>query len=316
MRLLSREFLVLVRVEVEGFLRRRSFLALLALTVVPLAVAVLLRGFVRNILAGVGLNASIFRAVWLSTLGARTVTDISSYVGAVMAITPVQFSTVASFAWIIAAMYGAYLFASDIESGRISLILVRPVSRVEIIATKLIAYIVAMALMYTLSAGMLYASFSILFTIQDYPWLIPVSGLLISISTLPLALVAALLGLKLRRSSIAALIAIIIYIVGSFVAAIPIIGASRDGMEDVIAAMRTAIMLDYAEPIHGSFKLPGLIFDAIVSGLDAKLVLTLMGSKAYMPSVGEILAAAILAYVTATILLITILTVYFKRYVV
>lgn len=309
-------FPALLWVEIVWQARRRGVQLLLAISLLPLLVGFLLRGSLHEIVQMYGLE-DLVRRIWLVALGAQTIHG--GGVSTLSGILPIQITSISSFAWLFSAILGASLLASDAGSGRLQLLALRPVSRRRILAAKVLAMVAMLALVYMVSAASVYASMSIALARQEAPWIIPVYGLLLAVASLPLALAAALLGLRLQRVTTAAIAAVALYVVGSMVSALPLL-LGLTGLKDSPGALADAVyqvyLLNALEPLHGSFKLPARIVDLLISGPGASPSPSMLGLPIYsqLPTVGTLVLLGTVSTAVAIVALWTLLDRYFARY--
>lgn len=297
----------LVVIETRRLLGRNIVKVLLILPILPVIVATIIRSRVIHVfetLRSIGIDTS---QLWLIALGAtpRSLSRIMDY--AASTVSGMMVLNIANFAWLVAIIFAAYLFASDVSSGRLSLLVTRPVSRKGIILAKIIAAYIVLAVLFLEAAIAAYASAYIMAGYQSMPWLVLVYAVLAPAASLPLLLVTSIAGLRSGKSGSTVAAGFVIYFVLSLLpllVAIPYI-RSRD-METVT---RLTTYVNTAEPIH-SFMLPRLALTAAANGLNTTY------SPAYTATGIEIKPLLLLSAATtaaAVAVLIIAMVKYFDR---
>ena len=297
----------LVAIETRRLMGKRVVQALLLLPVVPVIVAAVLRGHYLPVfekLRSIGIDTG---GLWLVALGVtpKGLETVMEYAAGVMGGMTVL--NIASFAWLVAVIFAAYLFASDTASGRLSLLVTRPVSRRGLVVAKTIAAYLVLLLLF-LEAGLAaYASFYILAGRQSMPWLIPVYAVLAAAASIPMLAVTGLIGLRSAKSGTTIAAGLVIYFVLSIATSLLALPYMMRGKTREM--MRVTSYANAAEPIH-SFMLPRLVLDAAVSGLGASY--TVSGIDAGI-AVSTLLAVSAAATTIAIIGLVLAMTKYFER---
>ena len=297
----------LVAIETRRLMGKRVVQALLLLPVVPVIVAAVLRGHYLPVfekLRSIGIDTS---GLWLVALGVtpRGLGRVMEYAAGVMGGMTVL--NIASFAWLVAVIFAAYLFASDTASGRLSLLVTRPVSRRGLVAAKTIAAYLVLLLLF-LEAGLAaYASFYILAGRQSMPWLIPVYAVLAAAASIPMLAVTGLIGLRSAKSGTTIAAGLVIYFVLSIATSLLALPYMMRG--ETVKMMRVTSYASAAEPIH-SFMLPRLVLDAAVSGPGASY--TVSGIDTGI-TIARLLLVSAAATTVAIIGLVLFMTRYFER---
>jgi len=290
-------------IEARRLISRGVVKALLVLPVAPVVVALLLRGRYLHVfenLRSIGIDTT---RLWLVALGAspKGLGNVMSYAAGL--VSGMALLNIANFAWLVSVIFAAYVFAADVSSGRLSLLVTRPVSRAGIVFSKIVAaYIVLLALF--LEAGLAaYASFYIMAGQQSMPWLIPVYALVAAASSLPMLLATGVIGLRSGKSGSTIAAGLVIYFVLSLATSLLVtLPYLRAG--DLQKTIEVSAYANAAEPIH-SFMLPRLVLDAATSGLGAnyttfsiatsiplKTLLLLSAASTTIAIIGLALAAA------------------------
>lgn len=297
----------LVVIEARRLMGKRVVQALLLLPLVPVIVAAVLRGHYLPVfekLRSIGIDTS---GLWLVALGVtpKGLETVMEYAAGVMGGMTVL--NIANFAWLVAVIFAAYLFASDASSGRLSLLLTRPVSRRGIVAAKIVAAYLVLLLLF-LEAGLAaYASFYILAGEQSMPWLIPVYAVLAAAASIPMLAVTGLIGLRSTKSGTTIAAGLVIYFVLSIATSLIALPYMMRG--ELREMMRITSYASAAEPIH-SFMLPRLVLDAAVSGLGASY--TISGTNTGI-TIAKLLAISATATTIAIIGLVLATARYFER---
>ncbi len=264
----------LLALEARRLLGKKSYIVLVALGVAaPLLVSLLIRGPVHRLLQQAHLPQQVLSTAWLAFLGSNRALGGLLNAGAFSALGLTAVS-LTSYSWIIAVVFAALIVAGDIVEGRLQLLVIRPVTRRRLLAVKIAALTVSLALLFTVSATAVYASATILFGSQAKPWLIPVYGAVLAAALIPLEAATMIIALKLRRSGITMLLGILLYIMGSMVSVLPMVQFIRRlgagaGEEAAKQALRTMMYLNVAEPLHGGPNLAKTLLDAAIAGLHA-----------------------------------------------
>ncbi len=265
----------LLALEARRLLGKKSYIVLVALGVAaPLLVSLLIRGPVHKLLQQAHLPHQVLSTAWLAFLGSSRALGGLLNAGAFSALGLAAVS-LTSYSWIIAVVFAALIVAGDIVEGRLQLLVVRPVTRRRLLAVKIAALTVSLALLFTVSAAAVYVSATILFGSQAKPWLMPVYGAVLAAALIPLEAATMIIALKLRRSGVTMLLGILLYIVGSMISALPMVQFIRSlgagaGGEAAKQALRAMMYLNVAEPLHGGPNLAKTLLDAVIAGLHAQ----------------------------------------------
>lgn len=299
------ELLRLLRVEARLLLGRGVVRLLLLLPILPPLLSLALHARYARVfetLQSLGFNTG---KLWLVFLGSTAAMDSELMKYAAGLVSGLTIANLASFAWLVSVLFAALGFASDVSSGRLSLVLVRPYSRGMVVASKVAASFLLLALLYLEAAASAYASAWILVGRQEQPWLIPVYAVLLAFASLPLLIVTALIGLKTGRTGSTFAGGIIVYLALNMVPAIVAVLVAG-------SISHTLTLLSYIsalEPIH-SFILPRLALDAAVAGLESPYNPAGMGQG---PQLGTLLSISAVSTAAYTIALLALLVWYASR---
>ena len=191
-------FISLLRLELRREVRKRSFYFLLLVSILPVMVTLILK---------YGLHRSIeSKDLWAVALGLKSTGGFGLLEGA----------SLSNWAWLIALLYGGDLLASDLSDGTARLILSRGVRRWEYMLSKVLTVSIFLSIIFALSGLGAYISNTIL-----VGGLLPLGdmveavglGALMGIGTLPLLLLAALLGTLSRKPVYGIVLGFVAYIV-------------------------------------------------------------------------------------------------------
>jgi ABC-type transport system involved in multi-copper enzyme maturation permease subunit len=169
--------------EVKRDLRKKGVLLIVAFTLFPLAVALIMR------LAGATVEGE--ERLWAVMIGFDIGTGAAA--GAMASL------GLAGWSWLIAVIYGGDLFASDLREGGFRLIAVRPVGRAGYFAGKTLALTAFLAAAFAAAGATVALAAHIVAGPQKSPWMAPILGALIGVGSLPVAFAASLFGALTRN---------------------------------------------------------------------------------------------------------------------
>ncbi|MEB3773979.1 MAG: ABC transporter permease subunit [Desulfurococcales archaeon] len=192
--------LALFRFELAREVRKRSFYFLLLLTILPIIVALILRH---------GLDRSVeVEDLWAVIMGFKTTGSPGV----------LEMSSLSSWMWIIALLYGGDLLASDLSDGTARLILSRGVRRWEYVAAKVLTVTLLLTVIFALTGLVSVISSWILSgsapAMGDVVEAVALGGFM-SVGALPLLLLAAILGAMARKPVHGMVLGFVAYIVVS-----------------------------------------------------------------------------------------------------
>ena len=243
-----------VLIEARRELRKRSFLALILLALMPLITSLIMKYAVNS-------SPPKDDELWAVVLGLKT----TGQVGALEA------AGVAAWAWIVAILYGGDLLASDLSDGTARFILSRPVSRLEYLLAKVATVSLVVVSLFALSGLLSYIAGYILVGSQEGLLQSVFYGALVGASVLPLLLVAALIGQVTRKPSTGMVLGFVVYFVASIIIAIvslfSAINAGLDPNSDKIAFQAEMIRAEADAtawiPFLAGLKMPSIVYWAM-----------------------------------------------------
>jgi len=245
------KILVVAGFEFRREARKRSIYLVVALMLLPLVAALIVRGIAGRP------SVEESERLWAGILGFDPNAAIASAsIGVISAV------SLASWSWLIATLFGGDLFASDIEDGTASLLLSRDLSRREYVAGKVAALAVTLALSFLVAGIATYAAAWILAGRQE--GLVEAAALspLIGLGSLPLALLAAIVGLKTRRAVLGIILGVIAYFAVAIVAGVIVVYESIVAGDPARAAEAT-YLVGSALPFSTGSDWPSLIYARI-----------------------------------------------------
>jgi len=269
--------------------RKRSALLVLALLLLPLAAALVVRA-VWGVVERDPLMWTLIMGVDLEgvfDLGVGTLTGALSVV---------------SWAWLVAILYGVDLFAADLEDGSVQLILSRPIARGEYVAGKVMAASLVMLAVFTVAGAGIAAAAWILAGPQERVLEAVLLGAATGIGVLPMLLLASLLGLVRGRPSQGMTAAIAVWFLGGVAAGgLTIYYASRGDPE---LAAKIPFILSTLLPFLGGDNLRVFIYSWLHEATAEMLVAT-PGTPPHMVEVypGEYAVPALISVVLWTFIL-------------
>ena len=186
---------------------KRSLYVVIALMLLPLVVAVL----VKRLTGSPGVEEA--ERLWASIMGVDPRGLVAS-----TGVAGVSSLTLFSWAWLIAILYGGDLLASDLQTGMASLIISRPVSRGEYVAGKVAAVTASLVLVFLAGGLSVYAASWILAGPQEGIIEALLLSVAVALGSLPLLLLSALLGAYFEKPSLGMILGFVAYFVGSMAA--------------------------------------------------------------------------------------------------
>jgi len=299
----ARIVLAVSRLELRREASKRSFYFILALMVLPLVVAVLLK-----LMGGQGAENP---RLWAGILGVDpTAVEGGAIVGLV------SIFSLASWSWLVAALFGGDLLASDISDGAAQMILYRGVSRREYAVGKVLALALMLSASFLVAGVSVYGAAWVLGGPQEGLGLALLVSALIGVASLPLALVSALAGLATRKPVVGMVLGVVAYFAASIVlgfATAYYMLVARDPQ----AAATVAYKLGSLIPLTGGSTLPAIVYSAVV-GLEVQTPAPVAGNDTvvvyYVPvAPGDFLAQAAVATAAWIIGLAALLAWYLER---
>ncbi len=241
-------------IEARRELRKRSFLALILLALMPLITSLILKYIV-------GSNPPRDEELWAVVLGLKTTGQIGT----------LEAAGVAAWAWIVAVLYGGDLLASDLSDGTARFILSRPVSRREYLLAKTVTVSLVIMALFAFSGLLSYIAGHIL--IGDQKGLLSsiFYGALVGVGILPLLFLAALIGQITRKPSTGMILGFVAYfiagIIVAIVAALSAVNSGLDPTKDEIAfqaeIIRAEADIALLIPFLAGLKMPSMVYWAM-----------------------------------------------------
>ena len=192
---------VVAEYEVRRSLSKKALLLGVALALLPLAVAFIVKYYTRPEHLG------STRLLWASMAGLDPIAAMNALLN------PAASLNAVSFWWLIVVLFAGDLLASDARDGAMRLLLSKPLTRGEYLAGKLLGVLAMLTLVALLGMGGVVGASYILAGSQEHVILAPVIGVLLVVGGLPLLLVTALVGLRSRSPLSGFIFGIIIYFV-------------------------------------------------------------------------------------------------------
>ncbi len=268
------------RYELRREVKKRSFYFLVFLVILP----VIMAGVIRV----AGLSVSSDETLWAVALGLKTQTAATGQLSLL------ELQGIANWAWLVALFYGGDLFASDLREGAARLLLSRPVKRWEYILGKLLSLTILMAAAFGAAGITAVIAGWIVSGPQSHIALAPVLSAVLGVGILPLALTAALIGMKMRSPTLGVVLGFVVYIVVSIGLSIGAsIEAAREtgidlgelstqGPSEDFIKFQAAIVektLKYYSyiPILAGFSLPSMLYWEAMGGVVEDPILTMVG---------------------------------------
>jgi len=265
---------------------KRSFYLVLALMVLPLLVSLVVKAM------GGGRGVDHPR-LWAGILGVDpTVTVVNPVVGLVSLL------SLASWSWLVAALFGGDLLASDVSDGAAQMIIYRGVSRREYALGKVAALALMLTASFVVAGVSVYGAAWVLAGPQEGLGLALLVSALVGVASLPLALVAALAGLATRKPVVGMVLGVVAYFAASLV-----IGLATAYYLLVAGDPQAAAVVVYKigslVPLTGGSALPAIVYSALTD-LEVETPAPVMGNDTvtvyYVPvAPGDYLAQAVLA---------------------
>jgi len=197
--------IAVARYEFYREMNKRSVWLIIALLLLPLVVAFLLRS-----MRGESLPEDPL--LWTVILGVDVERALSFGAG-----TLAGALSVISWSWLIAILYGGDLFAADLQDGSIQLLLSKPVKRSEYVAGKILAATVVMAGVFLVAGLGIVATAWILGGPQDRVLEAVFLSALVGVGVVPLLLLAAVIGLKTEKPVLGMILGLVAWFAGSLV---------------------------------------------------------------------------------------------------
>ena len=188
----ARQVAAVVHYEIKRMRRKKALYATAFLAVGP---PLLFLALSKTVFSGVQL---FYReTLWAQLLGVQT--SLASAI------------SLGSISWIIGAIFGGDLFASELEDRSFEMLLVRPASRTHIYLGKVIGLLMVLTGMYVL-AFLVDVGVNLAFTDKilnlEYA---PLAVSMLILATFGFAMLASLIGVLLKRSTLAMILTIGIY---------------------------------------------------------------------------------------------------------
>ncbi len=305
-------------VEFMKITRRKSAIIMLVVAFLPLVFAPVIDYIIGDVIdrfveiAG----EDVASKTWLGVLGAINSAPSSEIIiaGSIVSL--------GSYIWLFASILGASVFASDIVEGRLQYVLVRSVSRLDVVLAKVLTLLVFFFLVYVVAGVSAYVSMYIIVGRQAYVWVIPVYALSLCIATLPYLILSSILGLRFKKTVSAAVIAIVIYFVASIFGSIPMLFAVREAAEagDPSSLVALSYKVTAITPFTGSLELfAPLVIDYIVVGGSSHIKavgLPIPVNPEILPTIGELLSLTAISTLLTLTAVLVILVYYFNKYIV
>jgi ABC-type transport system involved in multi-copper enzyme maturation permease subunit len=233
--------------EVSRELRKKSFIVLISLALLPVLVAAALEATdavpeIKNPRA------------WAFILG---------FVEGPSAAMGVGLSGLAAWAWLVAILYGGDLLAADVRDGVMQLILVRPVSRKAYVASKLASVTITLTLLFVVAGLSSVAAAWILFGPQEAITEATAFSALLGLSCLPLLLASALLGLITGSPVQGMVLGFAVYMVSLIVPGVVAAAIEPPTPTSIVNYVRLVAVLYGYVPFVASFELPGLLYSLL-----------------------------------------------------
>ena len=264
-------FTTLTIFELRRGMRKKSFYALLALLVIPLAIAVYAhyqltlvakeRLFTEAVIERLRLDH-----LWAMLLGVENLPP--ELLHAAPYVAAMQTLSLAGLAWLIAVMYGGDLVASDLRDKLLHLIVIRPVSRTTYILSKIASVAGLLAVLYAVAGVVAYASGYLLVGIQRGLPEAVAYAVLIVVGVMPLLLTSALIGAAARNPTVGFIGGIVVYFVSIIVTslvALLVYGLPRAPAE--LAKYTMLVMYaTAANPYAAGSQLPRALYAVVYHG--------------------------------------------------
>ncbi len=305
-------------VEFAKIARRKSALVMVVVAFLPLLFAPVIDYIIGDVInrfveiAG----EEVASRMWLSVLGAVNAAPSSEIMVAGSIV------SLGSYIWLFASILGASVFASDITEGRLQYVLVRGVSRLDVVLAKILTLAVFFFLVYIAAGVSAYASMYIIVGEQAYVWIIPVYALSLCIATLPYLVLSSILGLKFKKTVSAAVIAIVVYFVASILGSVPVLFAIREAARagDPSSLIALSYKVTAMTPFTGSLELLApLVIDYIVVGGSnhIKVIgLPISVNPDVLPTIEELLFLTAVSTLLTFVFILGVLVYYFDKYVI
>ena len=305
-------------VEFAKIARRKSALVMVVVAFLPLLFAPVIDYIIGDVInrfveiAG----EEVASRMWLSVLGAVNAAPSSEIMVAGSIV------SLGSYIWLFASILGASVFASDITEGRLQYVLVRGVSRLDVVLAKILTLAVFFFLVYIAAGVSAYASMYIIVGEQAYVWIIPVYALSLCIATLPYLVLSSILGLKFKKTVSAAVIAIVVYFVASILGSVPVLFAIREAARagDPSSLIALSYKVTAMTPFTGSLELLApLVIDYIVVGGSnhIKVIgLPILVNPDVLPTIEELLFLTAVSTLLTFVFILGVLVYYFDKYVI
>ncbi|MCE4616858.1 MAG: AsmA family protein [Aeropyrum sp.] len=221
--------------EIKREARKKAFLLMIVLVILPVMAAVVVRLFTGREIGGERLWALLFGA----DLGSSALTGLIASIGIV------------GWSWLVGVMYGGDLFASDIREGLLQLFFLRPKGRIYYVLGKMLAVGIfltsffAVAGVFTLVAGLILGGWQ-----RDW-WLAPVLGFLLGLGVYPIVLASSLFGILTRSPILGMILGAAAYILTGVAVSL--------GMSIVLVSQGIANIEAWKDYMEGSIILSGYI---------------------------------------------------------
>jgi len=242
--------LSVARLELRREASKRSFYLILALMVLPLAAALIVKAM------GGGRGVEEPR-LWAGILGLDP-----NIVEAGAAAGVVSLLSFASWSWLIAALFGGDLFASDLSDGTAQIVLYRGVSRREYAAGKVLALAAMLSTSFIVAGAAVYAAAWVIGGPQEGLALALFLSALIGVASLPLALISAFAGLATRKPVVGMVLGVVAYFIASIVVGITAAYYMLVA-KDPQAAAEVMYKIGSLIPLTGGSTFPSIVYAAL-----------------------------------------------------
>jgi len=260
----AEKVIAVARYELYREMNKRSVWLIVALLLLPLVVAVLIRALREGSLPQDPL-------MWTVILGVDVNRALSFGAG-----TLAGALSVISWSWLIAILYGGDLFAADLQDGSIQILLSKPVKRSEYVAGKILAATLVISGVYFIAGLGIVAAAWILGGPQERIHEAILLSVLVGVGVVPLLLLSAVIGLKTEKPVLGMILGMVAWFAGSLVVGGLSLYFLAQG--DYVMAMEVTWIVSAAFPFFGGDNLSVIVYSWLHDVTMTTVVPTLDGT--------------------------------------
>ncbi len=285
----------IARFELSRQLRRKTTIFVIILMVLPFIAALVLK---KSVSTSITLRGNP-ELLWSIIAGVNIGAMVSGSTGLL------SLSSVFGWWWIIIALYTGDVLASDIEKGVARLILSRSISRIEYVSGKVLGVLAILFLVTLAGVFSIVGASWIMVGHQSRLDLALLTSLAVVIGSLPLLLIGALVGAKVKKGIAGIIVVFAVYFISQLIISIlSIYTLITHGGGNVMEEM---LRVKAYIPFDGGMSFAALIFSHIyyggVIGLPSEVSQITIGENTANMYIGPIATGSIVKISVVSIIL-------------